>query len=308
MKPFKQYWLMPVLLSMALPAQAIEVVTSFSVLTDLVQQVGGAHVKVHGLVGAGQDAHGFEPKPQDLKPLKSADLLVVNGLGFDVWAERLGKSSDFKGQMMIASKGLKALKMAEEHEDHDDHAVHDHHDHGELDPHAWQDPQSVQMYVKNITEALIKADPTHKADYDKQSKAYLERVQQLDQWARLHVNKVPKKHRKVLTSHDAFGYMANRYGIEFLALQGVSTESEPSAKNIAAIMDTVKKEQVKAIFLEHGVQDKLIKQLAKDLKLTVGQPLYSDSLTSSKGEAATWEAMFKLNVSRLVNAWGVQVQ
>ncbi|HJU49938.1 MAG TPA: zinc ABC transporter substrate-binding protein, partial [Pseudogulbenkiania sp.] len=230
----------------------LPVVASFSIVADMTREIGGDRVEVISLVGPDQDAHVFQPSPADVKRLAGAKVFVVNGLGFEGWIGRLTRSAAFKGTLIEASKGITPL-MAEER----GKEVHGH-EHGGMDPHAWHDPLRVQSYIKNIAEGLTKADPEGKTLYQQRAADYSRKVSELDQWAAKAFAAVPAGQRKVLTSHDAFGYLGKRYGIQFLAPQGVSTDTEASAKAVAMLVRQVKKEKVKAIFFENMSDKRLL--------------------------------------------------
>ena len=269
------------------------VVASFSILADITREVGGERVSVVSLVGADQDAHVFQPKPADVKKLADAKVFIVNGLGFEGWMARLSKSANFKGVTVTATKGIKPLEAG--HEGHD----HSHgHDHGDQDPHAWHNPLHVMRYVDNVAAGLMRADAAGAAYYRERAEAYKGKLKALDVWAAQKFNAVPAAQRKVLTSHDAFAYLGQRYNIRFMSPQGVSTESEASAKGVAQLIRQVKREKVKAVFVENMSDSRLIDQLAKEAGAKVGGKLYSDAL-SAKPEAGSYLEMFRRNVEAL---------
>lgn len=272
----------------------LPVVASFSIMADITREVGGERVSVVSLVGADQDAHVFQPKPADVKKLAEAKVFVVNGLGFEGWINRLNKSANFKGVTITAANGIKPLEVAEDGHGHDEHG----HDHGHADPHAWHNPQHVLRYVDNIAAGLSRADAAGAAYYRERAAAYKARLQELDSWAGKQFAAVPAARRKVLTSHDAFAYLGQRYAIRFMAPQGVSTDAEASAKSVAQLIRQVKKEQVKAVFIENMSDRRLIDQLAKEAGVKVGGKLYSDALSSQPG-ARSYLEMFRSNVTAL---------
>ncbi|WP_373321785.1 metal ABC transporter substrate-binding protein [Vogesella indigofera] len=272
----------------------LPVVASFSIMADITREVGGERVSVVSLVGADQDAHVFQPKPADVKKLAEAKVFVVNGLGFEGWINRLNKSANFKGVTVTAANGLKPLAVAEDEHGHDEHG----HDHGRADPHAWHNPQHVLRYVDNIAAGLSRADAAGASYYRERAAAYKARLQELDSWAGKQFAAVPAARRKVLTSHDAFAYLGQRYAIRFMAPQGVSTDAEASAKSVAQLIRQVKKEQVKAVFIENMSDRRLIDQLAKEAGVKVGGKLYSDALSSQPG-ARSYLEMFRSNVTAL---------
>lgn len=282
----------------AVAKDKLAVVTSFSILEDMAARVGGDHVTVKALVAVNGDAHAFSPTPGDVKTLGAADVFVTNGLGFEGWADKLAKSAAFKGVTVVASKGVEPLKGEEEGDEHG----HGGHEHGAADPHAWQDLANGLIYVANIRDALAAADPVHAGDYATNAARYTAELRELDAWVRGEVAKVPAAKRKVITAHDAFGYFAHAYSVEFIAAKGVSTESEPSAKDIAQIVDQIRKERITALFLENVSDKRLLEQLQRDGGATIGGTVYSDALSAADGPAASYVAMFKRNVGQLVPA------
>ncbi|WP_325197456.1 metal ABC transporter solute-binding protein, Zn/Mn family [Kingella oralis] len=289
-------------------AEALPVVTSFSVLGDVAQQIGGERVQVTSLVGADQDAHAYQLSSGDVKKIAAAKLVLLNGLGLES-GEVLRAVKQSRVPYAEATQGITPLKAEEEHEhhhhdhDHDehDHTGHHHHDHGEFDPHVWNDPVLMQKYAENVTKALIKADPAGANYYQARFKGYSAELVKLDGYARQQFNAIPRDKRKVLTGHDAFNYMAKRYGITFLAPQGVSTEGEASAKTVAAIIRQIKQQGVKAVFTENIKDGRMVQRIAQETGAKVGGVLYSDAL--SKGAPAkTYADMFRYNVKTMAGA------
>jgi len=291
-------------------AEPLRVVATFSILADLVKKVGGEDVAVTTLVGTDGDAHVYEPTPADAKAVGQAQLVVVNGLGFEGWMDRLIKSSAYSGEVVVASQGVKPRQMAEEHHDHDaHHSPHepdkkpaDHHHDSDRDPHAWQDLGNGQIYVNNIMAALAKADPTHAEAYQQRGATYLAQLKETDQWVREQLGTVPPPQRRVMTSHDAFGYFGAAYGVEFLAPVGWNTENEPSAKEIATLIRQIKKEGIRAIFVENMGDPRLVKQIADEAGGVVGGVLYSDALAPAGQPGDSYIGMFRHNVPALVAA------
>lgn len=280
----------------AFATDKVPVTASFSILGDLVRVVGGERVALTTLVGPDEDAHAFEPKPADAKTLLSSKLLVVNGLNFEPWAEKLAKSAGFKGETLIASKGVKPRAMpGEAGHDEKDHAADQH----DADPHAWQNPNNVALYVRNIAAALSRVDAAGAAIYQSNAAAYVKELQSLDTWAKAQFAAIPVAKRKVITSHDAFGYFAAQYQIRFLAPQGVNTDTEPSAKQVAQLIRQVKSEKIRAVFIENMRNPKLIEQLSRDAGATVGASLYSDALSSPDKPGASYLQMMRHNVTQL---------
>ena len=273
-------------------AEPVPIVASFSILADLVRVVGGERVRVTTLVGPDEDAHVFEPKPGDAKALVQSRLLVINGLSFEPWAQKLAKSAGYQGETVVASKGVKPLVMAQEKD-------HKGHQHDEVDPHAWQNPGNVVLYTRNIAAALAKADPAGTSAYQANATAYLKELQALDAWAKTQFAAIPADKRKVITSHDAFGYLAAQYQIRFLAPQGVSTDAEPSAREVAQLIRQIQREKIKAVFVENMSNPRLLAQLGKDAGVTVGATLYVDALSAAGGPADSYLKLMRHNVTQL---------
>ncbi|MCK0208218.1 metal ABC transporter substrate-binding protein [Starkeya koreensis] len=285
----------------------IPVVASFSILGDFVKQVGGDRVAVTTLVGPNGDAHVFQPAPADAKKVASAQFVFVNGLGFEGWIDRLVKASGTKAEIVVATKGITPRAMAGEEEGHDD--AHDHdkhaeegHDHGGIDPHAWQSIPNAEIYVANIRDALIAADPAGKATYEANAAAYTAKLQALDADVKAAVAKIPEQNRRIITSHDAFGYFGAAYGVDFIAPQGVSTEAEASAKDVAKIIRQIKASKIPAVFMENISDPRLVKRIAKETNARIGGELYSDALSDDKGPASTYIDMMNNNIRELSSA------
>ena len=274
----------------------LNVIASFSILGDFVKNVGGDRVEVATLVGPNGNAHVYAPSPGDAKKVADAKLVFVNGLGFEGWLERLVKASGTKAPIVVATKGIKPLERAGEHE-------HDHdHDHGRADPHAWQSVANAKIYVANIRDALIAADPAGKDAYSANAAAYLAKLDALERDVREVIAKIPADRRRVITSHSAFGYFQDAYGVNFTAPQGVSTEAEASAKDVAAIIAQIRKQKVAAVFLENVTDPRLVEQVARETGAKVGGTLYSDALTDDKGDATTYIGLMRHNLRQLASA------
>jgi zinc/manganese transport system substrate-binding protein len=282
--------LIAVLLS-AFPALAedrIKVVATFSILGDLARNVGGDRADIATLVGPNGDAHVYSPSPADAKKIADAKIVIVNGLGFEGWISRLVKASGSKVPVVVASKGVKPRLMEGGH-------GHDH----DSDPHAWQSVANVKTYVANIRDALVAADPAGKATYEANATAYLGKLDALDQEVRDTVAKIPAERRRIITTHDAFGYFKQAYAVEFVAPQGVSTESEASAKDVAKIITQVRRQKIPAVFMENVSDPRLLKQISDETGAKVGGTLYSDALTDANGPAPTYIEMIRHNARTL---------
>jgi zinc/manganese transport system substrate-binding protein len=263
----------------------IKTVATFSILADLVKNVGGERVEVASLVGPNGDAHVYSPSPADAKTLAAAKVVFVNGFGLEGWMTRLVKASGTKAASVVASAGVKPRKSEEEH-------GHGH----DADPHAWQSIANAKIYVTNIRDGLVAADPAGKAGYEANAKAYLAKLDALEAQVKAAIAKIPADRRKIITTHDAFGYFGAAYGMEFIAPQGVSTESEASARDVAKIITQIRKQKIPAVFMENISDDRLMQRIAKETGAKIGGKLYSDALSDEKGPAATYIDMIRNNI------------
>ncbi|MDH2386122.1 zinc ABC transporter substrate-binding protein [Bradyrhizobium sp. CER78] len=266
-------------------ADRINVVASFSILADMVRNVGGDSVDVTALVGPDGDAHVYAPTPADAKKVADARLLVINGLGFEGWLPRLLQASGSKAPVAVATKGIMPRKMG-----------------GHDDPHAWQSVANAKIYVVNICDGLIAVAPDQAAVFKANADAYLAKLEALDREVHEAVGRVPEARRKVISTHGAFGYFADAYGITFFSPLSVSTDSEPSARDIAAIIAQIKAAKIPAVFLENISDPRLIERIAAETGARVGGTLYSDSLTGEKGDAPTYIDMVRHNIKALTSA------
>jgi len=263
----------------------IEVVASFSILGDFVKNVGGDRVDVTTLVGADGDVHVYTPAPGDARKISDANLLVINGLGLEGWLPRLLQVSSAGVPIVTASKGIAPLKLG-----------------SEADPHAWQSVANAKGYVANIRDALIAASPADAESFRNNAETYLAKLGALDREVREAIAQIPSTRRKVISTHDAFGYFASAYGIQFIAPIGVSTESEASARDIARIVAQIRAEKIPAVFLERMSDPRLIRRIAAETGARIGGTLYSDSLTDEKGDAPTYIEMVRHNIKALTSA------
>jgi zinc/manganese transport system substrate-binding protein len=291
-------WMLPAAAGLALlmtagpaPAQdKLKVLATFSILGDLVKNVGGDRVEVATLVGPNSDAHVYAPAPADAKKVADAKVVIVNGLGYEGWMSRLAKASGSKAPVVVASKGVKERKAPGGH------------GHGGADPHAWQSVANAKIYVANIRDALIAADPAGKAAYEANATAYLGKLDALDADVKAAVAAIPADRRKIISTHDAFGYFQQAYGVEFIAPQGVSTEAEPSARDVARIITQVRKQKIPAVFLENISDARLMERIAHESGARIGGKLYSDALTDDKGDAPTYLDMMRHNIKQISTA------
>ncbi|MDI5984646.1 zinc ABC transporter substrate-binding protein [Halomonas sp. M4R5S39] len=318
----------------AFAAERPQVIASFSILADMVENVGGEHVDVMSLVDPDSDTHVYSPSPGDARALADADLVVFNGLRFEGWMERLIDSSDYAGPRVVASEGVDELgypghapDQAHGHDDtpdehgHDDHG-HDHddddhghdehgdeghddhaqddHDHGDRDPHAWQDLAMAQVYVVNIRDGLIEADPANEIAYNENAERYLNEIEATEEEIRELLTEIPDS-TSVITGHDSFGYFSNAYGLRFLSPVGLSSEAEPSAADMARLIDVIREQNVQALFHENMTSPAIINQLAEETGLPIAGTLYADAL-AAEGEASTYLGMMRHNAKTLHDA------
>ena len=266
-------------------AGTLRVVASFSILGDLTRQVGGDAVAVETLVGADGDVHVYEPRPKDLRTLMAARVLVRNGLGLEGWMDRLTGAAAFKGSVVVASDKVTPRTMKEA-----GGAI-------ATDPHAWQDPGNAILYVRAIADGLASADPANAAAYRDSAERYVARIAQAGAWIEATLAPIPADQRRIITTHDAFGYYGARYGVEFLAAEGISTEFEPSAKAIAALVAQIKREKVRAVFIENMTSPRMAQMLARETGATLGGTVYSDALSPAGGPAANYLDMLHHNTT-----------
>jgi zinc/manganese transport system substrate-binding protein len=283
-------------------AAQIKVVASFSILADMAREIGGERVQVVALVGPNSDGHVYQPKPSDAREVAEAKLVIVNGLGFEGWLDRLVRAAGYGGPVVTASEGIAPLALESGHD----------HDHGAArtgrrtvkpaklaDPHAWQDLKNGQVYARNIAAGLAKADPANAAHYTSRGEAYARQLAELDGFVRAELAAIAPAKRKVITSHDAFQYFGRAYGVAFLSPLGVSTESEPSAGEVAKLIRQIRAEGVKALFIENMTDKRLVDQIAREAGGVLGGTLYSDALSDAAGPAGSYVRMFRHNVAAL---------
>ncbi|MFM2483034.1 metal ABC transporter substrate-binding protein [Celerinatantimonas sp. YJH-8] len=283
-------------------AGKLKVVASFSVLGDVVHQVGGNAIDLYTLVGNDSDVHVYSPRPSDIRRVAQADLLIMSGLGLEGWMARLQQSSGFKGKMVIASQGIQPLALADEQGDIE---IHEHEHHGKYDPHVWHDVDNVIIYVHNIERALSEQDPAHQTLYAANARAYIQKLTQLKQFIQSTFNAIPHTQRKIITSHDAFGYLAHAYHLQFIAPQGTNTAAEASAYDVASIIKQIKAEKITAVFIENISDPRLITQISRETHAKIGGELYSDALSKN---APTYIEMMRHNVTTIAKALTASAQ
>lgn len=268
-------------------ARTMKVVASFDILADVVRNVAGPQVEVASLVPTGGDPHEFAPSPADAGKLAAADVVFVSGFGLEGWMDRLIKASGFRGTPVTVSAGIAPL-MCEE----DGRTI--------TDPHVWNAAANVLVWIGNIEKALVAADPEDAAAYEAGADAYGKKVAALDAYARQAFAAIPQARRKVLTSHDAFGYFGREYGLTFLSPVGISTEAEASAADVARLIAQIKAEGVRTYFFESSNDPRLVRQIAEATGAEPGGELYVEALSQPGGPADSYLAMFRYNVDALV--------
>jgi ABC-type Zn uptake system ZnuABC Zn-binding protein ZnuA len=272
------------------PTGKLKVVATFSVLGDLVQNVGGDKIELHTLVAPGVDTHTFEPSPADNRTLAEASLVFENGLGFETWLDHLYTSSGSKAERVAVSDGIEPLKV-------------EGNDRSEFDPHVWHSAANAIQMTRNIRDALVKADPANASSYQATAEAYLAQLQELDSWIFNEVKSLPEARRKLVTTHDTFGYFADRYGFEIIGtVLPTSTEgASPSAQEVAAMVETVRAAGVPAVFAENVSSNTLLRQIADEAGITVVASLYTDALGPTGSDGDTYLKMMRYNVTAIVS-------
>ena len=278
-------------------AAPLNVVASFSILADMTSRIGGDRIELHTLVGRDADAHVYQPTPADAKKLAQAQLVVVNGFGFEGWIDRLVKSSGYRGPIVTATRGVPALGRPHDG-DHDHHDAHE----GDADPHAWQDLANALRYADNIAAALAAANPAGKAISAANAEQYKTELRVLDGEIRQSFSAIPAARRKVVTTHDAFAYFGRAYGLSFIAPVGINTEAEPSAAGIGKIIRQIRKEKIPAVFMESISDPRLLERIRQESGAAIGGTLYSDSLSPSDGPAPSYLEMMRYNAKTLAAA------
>lgn len=279
-------------------AEPLKVVASFSIIGDFAQNVGGDRIELTTLVGPDGDAHVYEPSPADAVSMSKANVVLVNGLNFEGFLKRLVEASATKASVVELTKGIEPLKMQEDEHGHGEAGGHGH-DHGEFDPHAFQSIGNAKVYVKNIADAFCAADAAGCDTYKANAAAYTAKLDAEDAEVKAAVASIPEEKRTIITSHDAFGYFEHAYGLTFLAPEGISTEAEASAADVAALIKQVRDDKASAIFVENITNPRLVEQIAGETGIKVGGTLYSDALSKADGPASTYIDMMKNNISTI---------
>jgi len=301
--------------------EPLPVVATFSILGDMVERIGGEHIALTTLVGPDGDAHVYQPTPKVARSVAEADVLFLNGLEFEGWLQRLAEAASFGGAMVVATKGVVPIAFDDhddhddhdehddhddydEHDDHDDHDDHAGHDHGAFDPHAWQSLENAVIYANNIAAGLAQADPENAGDYYANRAAFITEVETLRADIGAMMKSLPADKRTVVTPHDAFGYFAATYDLTFVAPQGMSTDSEVSAADVAALITQIREESISAVFIESITDNRMMQQIANETGATIGGTLYSDALSAQSGPASTYLDMMRHNATTLFDALG----
>jgi zinc/manganese transport system substrate-binding protein len=262
------------------------VMTTFSILGDMVHEIGQDKIDIKNLVGPNQDSHVFEPRPQNAKELGQADMVVVNGLGFEGWMDRLIEASGFHGKILVATKGITPLTYV-------------HHGKTTTDPHAWHSLKNAQVYVDNIVNGLSELVPEEASFFKTRGEAYKKAIKDLETEIHEQLAAIPRAKRKVITNHNAFAYLGREFDIQFFSPLGISTESEPSAKSVAILIQKIKKEKVQAIFVENISNRRLLDQISNETGVHIGGTLYSDALSLPRTDGDTYLRMMAYNLSSL---------
>jgi zinc/manganese transport system substrate-binding protein len=265
-------------------------VATFSILADFVSNVGGERVTLATLVGPNGDVHVYAPTPGDVKTIAAANIVFVNGLGLEGWLDRLVAASGTHAAVVVASRGITPRSGTRSR------------DHSASDPHAWQSVANAKIYVGNIRDGLIAVDATANKIFEANAAAYLAALDKLDAEIKAAIDSIPVARRKVITGHTAFGYFGDAYGVEFIAPEGLSTEAEPSARDVARLIEQIRREKIPAVFLENIADPRLLQRIAEETGARIGGTLYSDALSPPGGPAATYIAMMRSNVRELTTA------
>ena len=297
--------------------EPIPVVATFSILGDMVKRIGGEHIALTTLVGPDGDTHVYQPTPKAARSVAEADVLFLNGLDFEGWLERLAEAASFDGTMVVATNGVVPIAFDdhddhddEKHDDHDDRDDHDDHDdhaghdHGAFDPHAWQSLENAVIYVNNIAAGLAQADPENAGDYYTNRAAFVAEVEVLKSEVDAMMKNLPSDKRTVVTAHDAFGYFGATYDLTFVAPQGISTDSEVSAGDLAALITQIREESISAVFIESLTDNRMIEQIANETGATIGGMLYAGALSAQSGPASNYLDMMRHNATTLFEALG----
>ena len=278
-------------------AETLKVASFSTVLTEIAQQVGGNHVSVAGLVKPGQDPHEYQPTPEDLEQAADARLILISGKHLEHYLDKVQQATGSKAESLAVGDALPTLQMkADPDEPQAKEAPNGMID----DPHWWNSVTNMERATVIVRDALIKLDPADQADFEKNAQTYLAKLAALNNWAKRKVAELPRDKRKLVTSHDAFQYLARDYGFKIYAIEGVSTETEPSDRHVAELIDDIKSQRVKAIFLENTLNPKVSREITRETGAKIGGSLYADGL--GNGDGSTYEGMVRHNISTIVDA------
>ena len=280
-------------------AETLKIASFSTVLTEIAQEVGGTHVDVAGLVKPGQDPHEYQPSPSDLKEAGEAKLVLLSGKHLEHYLDKVQEATGGKAEAIAVGDSLPTLKLKAAPDEPEAKAAAD--PNGMIDdPHWWNSVSNVEKATTIVRDVLIKLDPADREDYEKNANAYLAKLDTLNKWAKRKVAELPRDRRKLVTSHDAFQYLAKDYGFKIYAIEGVSTETEPSNRHVAELIDTINSQQVKAIFLESTLNPKVSREITRESGAKIGGTLYADGLGA--GDGMTYEGIVRHNISTIVDA------
>ncbi|AZO68973.1 MAG: metal ABC transporter substrate-binding protein [Mesorhizobium sp.] len=277
-------------------AEPLKVVASFTIIADFAKNVGGDRINLTTIVGPDGDAHVYEPSPADAVAMAGADVVLVNGLHFEGFLQRLVDASATKATIAVLTKDVTPINFKPEFADADAAEGAD------TDPHAFQSIANAKIYVKNIADAFCTADAEGCDSYKANAAAYTAKLDAVEGEVKAAIQSIPEEKRVVITSHDAFGYFEKAYGLTFLAPEGVSTESEPSAADVAKLVSQVKQDKAAAVFIENITNARLIEQIASETGIKVGGTLYSDALSQPDGPASTYIDLMHNNIAQIKGA------
>lgn len=280
-------------LARAAETRPLRVVTLSTVLTEIAATIGGDDVVVQGLVLPTVDPHTFDPTPRDIRAAVDADVVLASGLGLEGYLDRLVARGDSAMNLVMAADALRdPAKLPPGFAEHPD----------EVDPHWWQSPAAVRDVSLLIATAFRTARPEHAATFDARTRAWLEKLDQLNAWARERAARIPPEQRHLITSHDAFGWLARDLGLTVHPIKGLSSESEPSGRHVAALVDLIKGQHIRAVFGENIENSRVIESLTMETGARLGGTLFADGLGPPGSEAETYEAMYRHNVSTIIGA------
>jgi zinc/manganese transport system substrate-binding protein len=276
-------------------ADKIKVVATFSVIGDMITTVMGDRVELSTLVGPDGDTELYQPSLADGRTVANARILFMNGLNdeFEPWLERLLRQAPFNGTKVVVSRGAKALEADDELTATGKPKA------AAIDQHAWLDPRNGIIYVKNIAEALARADPSNADQYRRRAAAYIKELQELNSWAKAELAEVPTAKRRMITSHDSVRYLAHAFGVTLISINGWTNKSEPSAAELAQLTDQIKRERIRALFLDSITDPRTMQRIAQETGAAIGGTLYGDALSKAGGEADTYTKMIRHNVSTI---------